>query len=137
MEYLFPILLTILSFCFIIIVLKKIEKKFLKPITYKQSDIYKVIKTINSINQPKVEKKSQLDKMLEENVVNVIVLDNKAYWVLNNVFYTADYVDGTVDGETTQPIDTSDMSKDDIDKMLFILDKLGDGKNYDSGGSRS
>lgn len=138
MEYLLPVLLTAISFYSIIVVLKKIEKRILQPTKYKQSDLHRALKSFNIfINKPKIKKKSQLDKMLEENVVNVIVLDNKAYWVLNNVFYTAEYIDGKVDSETTQPIDTSDMSKDDIDKMLFILDKLGDGKNYDSGGSRS
>lgn len=138
MEYLLPAFLTAISFYSIIVVLKKIEKRILQPIKYKQSDVHRALKTFDIfINKPKIKKKSQLDKMLEENVVNVIVLDNKAYWVLSNVFYMADFVDGEVKPETTMPIDTAEMSSNDIDKMLFILDKLGDGKNYDSGGSRS
>lgn len=137
MEYLLPALLTATSFYSIIVILKKIEKRILKPIAYKQSDVHRVINTFSKAKKQQNKKKSQLDKKLEENVVNVIVLDSKAYWVLNNVFYMADFVDGNVNPETAEPIDTNNMSQDDIDRMLFILDKLGDGKKYDSGGSRS
>ena len=136
MEYIFPMLLTLIALYSIIIVLKQIEKKFLKVSQYRQSDIHKMIKTFSSTTKQKVNKKTQMDKMLEENSVNVMIMDDKAYWVFKNVFYMADFVNGDVDPETAQPIDTSNMSKSDINKMLFILDKLGDGKNNDSGGTR-
>lgn len=136
MEYIIPILLTLLSLYSIIVVVKKIEKRFLKASGYRQSDIHKIVKNFYYTEKPGVNKKTQMDKMLEQNSVNVMIIDDKAYWVLKNVFYTADIVNGDVDPETTRPIDTSDMSMSDINKMLFILDKLGDGNNDDSGGTR-
>jgi hypothetical protein len=48
------------------------------------------------------------------------------------MFYVADTVDGAVDSETVRPVDTNNMSKRDIDKMLFILDSLKNGNSDDS-----
>lgn len=136
MEYLFPMLLTLLSLYSIIVVGKKIEKRILKNTGYRQSDIHNVLKTFFPIDKKNITKKTQMDEMLEKNSVNVMIMDDKAYWVFKNVFYTADFVNGDVDPETTRPIDASNMSKEDVNKMLFILDKLGDGNSNDSSGTR-
>lgn len=136
MEYLFPVLLTFIAISFTIVVLKKAEKKVLKNNEYRQSDIHKIIKPFISSETINANKQTQMDKMLEKNSVSVMIMDNKAYWVFQNVFYTADFVDGDVDPETTRPIDTSSMSRTDMEKMLFILDNLGDGNKNDSSGTR-
>lgn len=136
MEYLIPLLLTSLALYSTIKLVKKLEKRVLRGNGYRQSDIHQIIKPIISRTRESVNKKTQMDKMLEENSVNVMIVDDKAYWVNNNVFYTADFVNGDVDPETTRPIDTSKMSKSDMNKMLFILDKLGDGNSNDSGSTR-
>ena len=70
-------------------------------------------------------------KHVEEHMVKIIVIDNKAYWVKENIFYTAETENGNIIPETARPVDTADMSKKDIDKMLFILDNLGKGKRRD------
>lgn len=135
MEYIVPMFLTLLTFCSIIVILKKIEKRFLRVKPYRQSDIRQLLKPILSDPVKVVNKKTQIDKMLEKNSVSVMVIDNQAYWVLNNVFYTANFVNGELDPETTKPIDTSSLSKKEIEKMFFILDSLGDGNINDSGSS--
>ncbi len=134
MEYAIPVLLTLLSFCSIIVGIKQVEKRILKFDKYRQSDIYKLVKPIISTTEKNINKKTQIDKMLEKSSVNVMIIDDQAYWVVKNVFYTAKFVDGDVDQESTKPIDTSSLSKSDMEKMFFILDKLGD--NNDSGSSR-
>lgn len=136
MEYFFPLLLTLLALYSIIIVVKKIEKRVLKLKQYRQSDIRRILKPFFVSEVRSVNKKTQMDKMLEQNSINVMIVDDRAYWVFKNVFYTADFVNGDVDSETTRPIDTSSMSREDMDKMFFILDKLGDGNRNDSGGTR-
>jgi hypothetical protein len=77
-------------------------------------------------------KQSQSLKHVEKNTIKVIFIEDKAYWVSNNIFYCAETIGGSVDVDTTEPIDTSNMSKKDIDKMLFILDNLKNGSNDDS-----
>jgi hypothetical protein len=73
---------------------------------------------------------------LEKNTVKVIFIEDKAYWVSNNIFYCAEAIGGNVNIDTTEPIDTNNMSKKDIDKMLFILDNLKNGKDNDSSSTR-
>jgi hypothetical protein len=43
--------------------------------------------------------------------------------------------EGYVDKETTRRVDTMGMDKVELDKMLFIMDQLRDGKINDSGSS--
>ena len=61
-------------------------------------------------------------------MLKVMVIDENAYWVKDNTFFTADIKDGSVMPETTRQIDTLSMSKQDIEKMMFILDKLKEEK---------
>lgn len=136
MEYIVPVLLTLLAFCSIIVILKKVERRVLRINNYRQSDIRKILKPIIQPSVKSVNKKTQMDKMLEKNSVNVMVIDSQAYWVVDNVFYTAKYVDGTLNPDTAVPIDTNSLSKADVEKMFFILDSLGDGNTNDSGSSR-
>jgi hypothetical protein len=60
-------------------------------------------------------------------MIKIIVIDKKAYWVKDNVFYSADADSGDIVSPTAEPVDISAMSKKDIDKMLFILDNLTEG----------
>ena len=78
---------------------------------------------------------SQSLKHVEKNTVKVIFIEDKAYWVSNNIFYCAEAISGNVNIDTTTPVDTTNMSKKDIDKMLFILDNLKNGKGNDSSSS--
>ena len=56
--------------------------------------------------------------------IKVIIMDDQAYWIKDNTFYTADMVQGTVDKETTRIVDTMTMNKVQLDKMIFIIDRL-------------
>ena len=68
-------------------------------------------------------------------MIKVIIMDDKAYWVSDNIFYVSDAVDGKPETGTAHPIDTTTMSKRDVEKMLFILDSLKNGKENDSSGA--
>jgi hypothetical protein len=107
--------------------------KSFSGIAYTQSSIHLMIKDFipkTLYEKPKVE--SQSLKHIEKNTIKVIFIEDKAYWVSNNIFYCAEASGGYVDAETVEPIDTTNMSKKDIDKMLFILDNLKNGSNDDS-----
>jgi len=75
---------------------------------------------------------SQLTKRRERDMIKVIVMGNLAYWVSENIFYVAEAIDGEVIPQTAKPVDTNSMSRKDLDKMLFILDSLKNGKKNDS-----
>ena len=62
-----------------------------------------------------------------EDFISVAVIEDKAYWVINNMFYQADIIDGEVDKTSSRPVDAFQMSSKEINKMLSILDNLSEG----------
>ena len=63
-------------------------------------------------------------------------MDNQAYWIKDNVFYTADMaMNGNVDKDTTRTVDTMTMNKVQLDKMMFIIDRLREEAFDDRGGT--
>ena len=134
MEIALTVGLTLIAFCFIIIGIKKKEKNTFRKLVYRQSDMHNMLKDFffKDIDNDKVFT-SQSKIWREKQTTKVVILDKKAYWISNNIFYVGEAVDGKVKPETGQPLDTSNMSKREIDKMLFILDNLKNGKINDSG----
>ena len=136
MIYVFLINLTLLGFGYILY--RRRKTKSINKIMYTQSNMHEIIKNfIPSDFFDKPKKLSQAEKHLERNTVKVIFIEEKAYWVSNNVFYTAEATNGGVDEETAKPVNTENMTKNDINKMLFILDNLRNGNSDDSGSARN
>lgn len=131
MTYFIVAVLTICSISYIIYRVRKF--KIFPGIVYSQSNIHMMIKDfLPKTLYEKPKQKSQSINHIDNNTVKVILIEGKAYWVSNNIFYCAEAINGSVDIDTTEPIDTTNMSKKDIDKMLFILDNLKNGSNDDS-----
>ena len=136
MEYFLAIGLTLLAAWSIIRLNGYKVSKTLTSIKYRQSDIHESVRTLipkKLNNKEKIE--SQSVKHAANTMIKIIVIDSKAYWVKDNVFYSADTDNGDIISPTAEPIDISTMSKKDIDKMLFILDNLRKGIQNDSGSS--
>jgi hypothetical protein len=125
--------LTLITFCSILLIVVKKRKKYFAKLVYTQSSIHQIVKSFLPKDLFEVPKMlSQSRKHVRNNTVKVLIIEDSAYWVHNNMFYVADAVDGAVDSETVRPVDTNNMSKRDIDKMLFILDSLKNGNSDDS-----
>ena len=133
MEYLSIVLLTIAISFAILKITKKRQKKVFYRSMYKQSDMHRFMKNFFSKVPFEKNQKSQMTKREQDNIVQIVAVDDKAYWVANNVFYVSDLIDDRPDIENATPVDTSNMSKDDIDKMLFILDNLDRGNRNERG----
>jgi archaellin len=117
----------------ILLINKKKSKSFNK-ILYRQSDMHNILKDFffkDIFDDKIVTSQSKIWK--EKQTTRVVIIDQKAYWVSNNMFYVGETVDGKVKPETGRPLDTTKMSKREVDKMLFILDNLKNGKINDSG----
>lgn len=123
-----------LTLCLTSYILYKGRKtKPFSKITYSQSSVHLMIKDfLPKTLYEKPVQNSQALKHIEKNTVKVIFIDGKAYWVNNNIFYCADAFENNVNIDTTSPVDTTNMSKKDIEKMLFILDNLKNGNGNDS-----
>jgi hypothetical protein len=136
MEYLLVIGLTLLSYWSIIKISNKKRMIFLSKNKYRQSSIYEIVKDVvpkQRFDKSKVITQSQ--RHIQKNMLRVVIADGSAYWILNNVFYTANAINGRVDEETIKPLDIENMPTKELDKMLSILDDLkqGVGPNDSSG----
>jgi hypothetical protein len=132
MEYAISVVLTLLCSWPILIYIKKKNIKRYSQVIYRQSDMHNILKYFFSLNTDDIVKtRSQLTKRIEEDIIKVIVLGSQAYWVSNNTFYVAKAMGGEVLTETAKPVDVENMSKVDVEKMLFILDSLKNGKEDD------
>lgn len=134
MQAILTIGLTLIVFSSIIIVMNKKRKKSFSKILYRQSDMHNILKDFffkDIFDDKVVISQSKIWK--EKQTTRVVIIDQRAYWVSNNMFYVGDTVDGKVRPETGKPLDTTKMSKREVDKMLFILDNLKNGKINDSG----
>lgn len=84
----------------------------------------------------RIKSKTQSKLHYDKANIKVIIFDNDAYWIKDNIFYKAPLVDELIDKEAAEQVDTIHMDKVQLDKMLFIMDKLREGINDDSRGSR-
>lgn len=86
-------------------------------------------------NSRKLNVKSQSKVHHDKTNIKVIIVENSAYWIKDNIFYKAPLVNDLIDKESAEQVDTINMDKVQLDKMLFIMDKLREGINDDSRGS--
>jgi len=111
------------------------QEQRIKPLRYSQSHIHSLVFPLlpKGVRHKKI-KKTQSAIHEAKNNIKVIIMDNSAYWIKDNAFYTADMsIDGTVNKDSTRRVDTDRMSKVQLDKMLFIIDRLREGTLDDSG----
>jgi hypothetical protein len=128
--------LTFIASWAILKVIKRRSKRVFSRTLYRQSDMHRMLKYFFSLDITSKEKPpSQLTKRKEKDMIKVLVMGNQAYWVSDNIFYVAKALDGEVLPNTAEPVDIESMSRRDIDKMLFILDNLKNGKEKDDSSS--
>ncbi len=136
MKYLLVIGLTLLCSWSIIKISNKRRMIFLGKNKYRQSSIYEMVKDVipkQTFDKPKVITQSQ--KHIQKNMLRVVITEGKAYWILDNVFYTANAINGRVDEKTIKPLDVENMPAKELNKMLSILDDLKQGVGPNDSGS--
>lgn len=110
----------------------KINKKDF-VIKYSQSHMLEIVKPLLPTQEgKKVNRNTQSYKHEEKTNVRVIVSDGQAFWIRDNLFYSANFLGDMIDKDSTSVVDTMGMNKVELDKMLFIIDQLRDGKDNDS-----
>lgn len=138
MDFFIGVLITIIIL--FIFFAKKAEHRvrvqpFLK-IRYSQTHIHSLIRPLlPTIEELKTlrRSKTQTRKHVNNTHIKVLIIDNHAYWTKDNVFYVADIVDGDIDKDNAKVVDTMGMNKVELDKMMFIIDQLNEGKDNDRG----
>ncbi len=137
MEYLVGSLTT-----FILLVLigkntmknKRIGQKI--SLKYSQTHIFEIVKPLLPPGTlTKQIRKTQSLNHEQKTSIKVIIMEDQAFWIKDNIFYVADMDGHHIDKDTTRRVDTMAMDKVELDKMLFIMDQLRDRKINDSGSS--
>jgi hypothetical protein len=70
------------------------------------------------------EPSSQLDRLRKRNIIKVAIIDNRAFWVHDNKFYTSNIVDGRIDDEHAEEINAYSLSDNEMNLLLEVLDNL-------------
>jgi hypothetical protein len=134
--YVLTIGLTLVSAWYIINIVNRKRNISIHKVVKKQSNIHEMIKDIIPKEMfTKAESVTQSKKHAQKNMVRIIVHEGKAYWTVDNVFYVAESIDGRIDEETITPLDTTNMSKKEIEIMMDILDTLKEGTGSDDSSS--
>lgn len=84
------------------------------------SDVDEILNSPIMSNQ----KDSQMEKIRKRNTIRVAIVNDKAYFVHDNTFYTAGLVNGEVDKSSASPINAFDISKREMKMLLSILDNM-------------
>lgn len=135
MEYLVGSLSTFFIIFFMSFSKNKQDKEQKVTVRYSQSHIFELVRPLlppisNKMRKNRVSQSTEYDKKTN---IRVIIVEDTAYWIKNNVFYKAEIVDGSINSDSTEIVDTISMNKVQLDKMLFIMDRLREGVEDDSG----
>ncbi len=135
MEYLLGSFTTFALIIFMAFIKKEEVKKQKLTVRYSQSHIFDLVQPLlPTIRNKTIKKRISQSTLYEQKTkIRVIIVENMAYWVKDNVFYKALMTSDGVDSETTKIVDTIGMNSVELDKMLFIMDRLREGLNDDSG----
>lgn len=69
------------------------------------------------------------DNEEDERYLRVAIVEDKAYWVVNNTLYEAEVIDEEIIKEDAKPVNAFDMDFKEVAKMMTILDNIQDWKN--------
>ena len=138
MEYVFGSLITLV----ILIVSARVFKvaELSKPIkvtikynqTRKLALIRDMMPFIPPEHKPLV---SQASKHRGDISTKIMFIDDTAYWIESGTLHEAIFENGNVDMETKKTVDIMSMNDVELKKMIFVVEKLTEGKINDSGTS--
>jgi serine phosphatase RsbU (regulator of sigma subunit) len=79
-----------------------------------------------------IDAKNYIEEEMEEeekNFIRVAMLEDKAYWVVNNALYCAEVVDGEIIKENSEQVNAFDLNFKEVNDMMNILDSIQDWKD--------
>lgn len=100
-------------------------------VRYSQSHVYALAAELMFGSNKTIKTPTQSTKYQEDQYTRVVVAENKAYFIKNNTFFVADVVEGTIDKDSTQEVDTMSMDDVELKKMIFIVEALKEGDTDD------
>ena len=128
MEYFIGSIVTLAAVIALSILAKRffpVESKTEMPSqSYIHNLVHPYMLTNEELKDPPV---TQATKHFSTMFVRIVFVEDKAYWIKEDVFYVADTFAGVVLKDTAKPVDTMSMSKVQLNKMMLIVEKLREG----------
>ncbi len=101
------------------------------PVIYNQSRINEI--TNRQLAEKNIVKKTQSTVHFRKyNMIKVITIDDIAYWIENNALYQANTINRNILQETKKRVDTHSLDGVELDKIIFIVDRLTKGNDDSS-----
>lgn len=135
MEYFAGSIVTLITMYIVANLVKSPKNNFRSVKTrFNQSRQYELVKDfVPRHTKPKASTQSL--KHNQSQYTRIVFIGDDAYWIENNSVYTARFQDGMVDYENKITVDMSTIDKVELDKMIFIVERLTEGLSNDSGNS--
>jgi hypothetical protein len=78
---------------------------------------------------------TQTSRHFDQNSTRILFMDGMVWFIKNNALYNVESEDGQFEEESAKKVDTMGMDKVQLDKTIFIVEKLTEGIKNDSGNS--
>jgi hypothetical protein len=140
MEYFLGSIITLIVIFFVKKYLTTKVNTKIRPIRFSQTRALELsINIIKTVIKPIEIPDTQSSIHYNNNTLKILIFGKYAYWIKENTLYVADIVDGEIDHESTKEVDTMDMDKVQLEKMIYIVEQLREGMpndSWDSGQSK-
>lgn len=132
LEYLIGSSVTIILLVFSLF-LMRLSNKYNYPIrvVVSQSRTHQLMAPVTINIYPEKDLVTQATNHYDRNQVRVLMTEHNAYWIANNALQVADIVDGIVQEDSAKKVDMMGMDKVELEEMIFIVEKLTEGKSND------
>lgn len=101
---------------------------------FSQSSLHELIKPLLPDDLFIPERKITQSFLHEQKTnLRVIILDGYAYWIKDNTVFKSPMNGLDIDKDATEVVDIIGLDKVQLDKMIFVIDKLREGLPNDSG----
>ena len=74
---------------------------------------------------------TQATRFFDDNQFRVLYTEDNAYWIKDNSVYRARIENGMVNVDSEEKLDIFSMDKVELEEMIFIIEKLTEGKKND------
>ena len=128
LEYFLGSISTIIAVVTLNILTRKNLSKNKFKVKTSQSYLYKLLSDIAVKDMEKSNRDKQSDNYLKKHSLKVVIVENKAYWIKDNQLYVADSTSDGIDGDSTSKVDTMAMDAVELEKTMFIVEKLSEEK---------
>ena len=116
-----------------VLFLNKLFKTYDYPIKVKasQSRTHYLMAPVTINVYPQKDLVTQATNHFDNTQVRVLMTEHHAYWIANNALQVANIVDGIVQEDSAKKVDMMGMDKVELEEMIFIVEKLTEGKSND------